>query len=73
MSITKKELKKIREILPSGGYELIAEMTGLGIHSVKSSLFYPERTKTAVLETALKIIQEEKDKVEQLKKVIKEI
>ena len=73
VNITKRDLKKIRKALPTGSFDEISKRTGLGLASVKASLFYPERIKTIVVEAALLLIAEEKAKVESLKTSIKEL
>ncbi|WP_285055188.1 hypothetical protein [Pedobacter ginsengisoli] len=73
MKVTKRELQKIRTALPTGSYDEIAARTGLGVATVKSTLFKPERFNPAVIETALALINEQREKVESIKNLIKEI
>lgn len=73
MSITTRELKKIRKALPDGAYAKISEKTGLGIATVKGALFNPTRFKAEVIEIALTLIKDEKARVEKLKETIKQI
>jgi hypothetical protein len=73
VNLTKKELQKIRAKLKSGSQMEIATRTGLGISTVKAALFYPERFNEEVVKTALTLIWEEKERLEALKNLIKEI
>jgi hypothetical protein len=73
VKLSKRELQKIRAALPSGSQAEISTRTGLSIATIKSTLFNPERFNVVVIETALKLIQEQKEKVESFKNLIKEI
>lgn len=71
VKMTKGELKKVRSALPPGSYDKIAESLSLGIYTVRASLYYPEKVKVDVIELALKMIQEENERIKRLKTQIK--
>lgn len=73
MKLSKRELQKIRAALPTGSQPEISNRTGLGISTVKGALFNPDRFNAVVIETALALIKEQKDRVESFKNLIKEI
>lgn len=73
MKLSKRELQKIRAALPTGSMSEISLRSGLGISTVKGSLFNPERFNAIVIETALTLISEQKERVESFKNLIKEI
>jgi hypothetical protein len=73
VKLSKRELQKIRAALPTGSMTEISSRSGLGISTVKGSLFYPERFNAVVIETALCLIKEQKERVESLKNLIKGI
>lgn len=73
MSLTKKELKKLRSALPNGSYTTISKETALSPVTVRASLFYPDRVNQLVIEKALEIIEKEKVALKTLKSKIREI
>jgi hypothetical protein len=73
VKLSKRELQKIRTALPTGSYDEISSRCGLGVATIKGVLFNPDRFNPTVIESALAIINEQKEKVELLKNQIKAI
>lgn len=73
MSLSKKELKKLRDNLPTGSYDKIAQNTGYTERTVRSILFYPDRYNQKVIAEALSIIEKIQQDIAAQKEAIKNI
>ncbi|MNK53057.1 hypothetical protein D3C87_720080 [compost metagenome] len=73
MRLTKRELKKLRDNLPTGSYDAIAEKTCLSFATVRAVLFYPDRYNKEVVAEALAIIEKTKQEISSQKEAIKKI
>jgi hypothetical protein len=71
--ITKRELQKLKDALPSDGYTKIEEKTGIQYQLIVKSFNDPKRFKKEVIEAALEVIKEYKAEVLALKSQIKTI
>ena len=72
-SLTKDELKHLRNLLPPGAVEKIANETGFAVSSVRQILYKPERFNKTVLDKAIALGEIARQEILEMKSKIKSI
>jgi len=74
LKISRTELRILREKLPVGGYELVAsKLHRVTAEAVRKVLNDPKRYNSKVIDAAIEVVKEQKEKLELQKEAIKEL